>query len=87
LTALFGHPVAVWLPGGLLLYLSFILTISVSPIGWIFTRFSAFGSAMAVNERSEPEFSIPQGMLPQQPIFFLQFGFHVVTPKRREMGI
>ena len=42
---------------------------------------------MAVNERPEPEFSIPQGMLPQQPIFFLQFGFHVVTPKRREMGI
>jgi len=49
----------VWLPGNvLLLYLS-LLTISVSPIiltstGRIFTLFSAFDSAVAVDERRDP---------------------------------
>jgi len=64
----------------LLLFLSF-LTISVSPLtststGRIFTRFSPFGSAMAVDERSEPLFSNFQGTLPWQPIFvFCYFVF------------
>ena len=54
-------------PGGqrtgsaLLFQFLYFLTISVSPIistssGLIFTRFSPFGSAMAVDGRSEPRF-------------------------------
>ena len=51
------------------IFLSFsflFLTIFDSPIiltstAWIFMRFSLFGSAMAVDERSEPRFSNFQG--------------------------
>ena len=40
-----------------------------------FTRLSPFGSAMAVDERSEARFSNFQGTLPWQQTFFLKFRF------------
>ena len=57
-----------------LLFISF-LTTSLSHLvsaftGLILTRFSPFGSAMAVDDQSQPRFSNVRGMLPWQPTFF-----------------
>ena len=59
-----GYRVAICFTG-----ISHFLTISVSHLmsastGRIFTRFSPFGSAMAVDDQSEPRFLIFQGTLP-----------------------
>jgi len=49
--------------------------------------FSPFVSAMAVDERSEPQFRSPRDVAMATNFCFLQFRFHAVTPKRREIGI
>jgi len=65
--------------------ISFFLTISVSHLlsastGRIFTGFSTFGFAIAVDDQSEPRFLIFQGILPWQPTFvFPKFRFFAVT--------